>query len=91
MSYHFNIYPMTGRVKLEKDSDHTTGYAVESTNPERKNAVPPFADGRQIVEKAVLYRTAAGVKLELYLDLTGRGDRFQKVLETEDRGQWGRR
>jgi hypothetical protein len=89
MSYHFNIYPATGRAKLEKDSDHTSGYAVESTNPERKNAVLPFADGRQIVEKEVLYRTAAGMKLELYLDVTGKGDRFQKVLEYEDRGQWG--
>jgi hypothetical protein len=89
MSYHFNIYPATGRAKLEKDSDHTSGYAVESTNPERKNAVLPFADGRQIVEKAVLYRTSAGMKLELYLDVTGKGDHFQRVLEYEDRGQWG--
>ncbi len=89
MSYHFNLYPRTGRAKLEKDSDHTSGYVVESTNPERKNAVPPFADGRQIVEKAVLYRTAAGMKLELYLDLTGKGDHFQMVLESADRGQWG--
>lgn len=89
MSYHFNIYPATGRAKLEKDSDHTSGYAVESTNPELKNAVPPFGDGRQIVEKAVLYRTTAGMKLELYLDLTGKGDQFQRVLESEDRGQWG--
>lgn len=89
MSYHFNVYPATGRVKLEKDSDHTSGYAVESTNPERNNAVLPFADGRVVVEKAVLYRTAAGMKLELYLDPTGKGDRFQKALESEDRGQWG--
>lgn len=89
MSYHFNIYPATGRVKFEKDSNHTAGYAVESTNPERKNAVPPFADGREIVEKAVLYRTPAGMKLELYLDITGKGDHFEKVLEYEDRGQWG--
>ena len=89
MSYHFNIYPATGRVKFEKDSDHTSGYTVESTNPERKNAVSPFADGREIVEKAVLYRTAAGMKLELYLDTTGKGDHFQKILEYEDRGQWG--
>lgn len=89
MSYHFNIYPATGRVKFEKDSDHTSGYTVESTNPERKSAVAPFADGREVVEKAVLYRTAAGMKLELYLDMTGKGDHFQKVLEYEDRGQWG--
>jgi hypothetical protein len=81
MSYHCNIYPATGRVKFEKDSDHTSGYTVESTNPERKNAVAPFDDGRELVEKAVLYRTAAGMKLELYLDMTGKGGHFQKGLE----------
>ena len=48
MSYHFNIYPATGRVKFEKDSDHTSGYTVESTNPERKSAVAPFAGGREL-------------------------------------------
>jgi len=82
MSYHFNLYPLTGRAKLEKDSDHTNGYTINSSDPERRNAVPPFADGREIVEKAVLYRTAAGMKLELWVD-------FQKVIEYEDRGQWG--
>ena len=89
MSYHFNIYPATGRAKLEKDSNHTSGYAVQSTNPQRKQATAPFADGREIVQKAVLYRTAAGMKLELYLDATGKGERFEKLLEYEDRGQWG--
>ena len=29
------------------------------------------------------------MKLELYLDVTGKGDHFQRVLEYEDRGQWG--
>lgn len=89
MSYHFNIYPLTGRVKFEKDSDHTSGYTVESSNPERQHAVAAFADGRVIVQKAELYRTISGMKLELYLDMTGKGDAFQKVLEYEDRGQWG--
>jgi hypothetical protein len=89
MSYHFNIYPATGRAKLEKDSNHTTGYAVESSNPQRKQATAPFADGREIVQKAVLYRTPSGMKLELYLDAKGKGDRFEKLLEYEDRGQWG--
>jgi len=89
MSYHFNVYPATGRVKFEKDSNHTSGYTVERTNPVRKSAVEPFADGREVVEKAVLYRTASGMKLELYLDMTGKGDRFEKVLEYEDRGEWG--
>jgi hypothetical protein len=89
MSYHFNVYPVTGRVKFEKDSNHTSGYTVNQSDPERRSAVSPFADGREIVEKAVLYRTTAGMKLELYLDMSGKGDDFQKVLEYEDRGQWG--
>lgn len=89
MSYHFNLYPTTGRAKLEKESEHTSGYTREDTDPERKHAVPPFADGREMVEKAVLYRTAAGMKLELYVDATGKGTHFDKVLEYEDRGEWG--
>jgi len=87
MSYHFNIYPMTGRVKFEKDSDHTTGYT--KSDPEREHAVPSFDNGQEIVQKAVLYRTATGMKLEMYLDMTGRGDSFEKVLEFNDAGQWG--
>jgi hypothetical protein len=87
MSYHFNIYPLTGRVKLEKDSDHTAGYTRSS--PGKEDAVAPFDHGQEVVQKAVLYRTAAGMKLEMYLDMSGRGDRFEKVIEFEDRGQWG--
>jgi hypothetical protein len=87
MSYHFNIYPLTGRVKFKKDSDHTTGYT--KSDPEKDHAVPPFDHGQEVVQKAVLYRTATGMKLETYLDTTGRGDNFQKVLEFEDKGQWG--
>jgi hypothetical protein len=87
MSYHFNVYPLTGRAKLEKDSDHTTGYA--SFSPEKKEAVSKFDDGRIVVQKAVLYKTANGMKLELYMDMTGTGTHFEKVLEYEDQGQWG--
>jgi hypothetical protein len=87
MSYHFNVYPMTGRVKFEKDSDHTSGYT--KSDPEKEHAVPPFDNGQVIVQKAVLFRTAKGMKLETYLDMTGRGDNFEKVLEFEDAGQWG--
>ncbi len=87
MSYHFNVYPLTGHVKFEKDSDHTTGYT--KSDPERNHRVARFDDGQEIIQKAVLYRTAMGMKLEMYLDMTGRGDSFQKVLEFEDVGQWG--
>lgn len=89
MSYHFNVYPLTGRVTMEKDSDHTSGYTRADRNPTNNGAVPKFVRGQIVVQKAVLYRTAAGMKLEMYLDLTGRGDRCEKVLEFEDRGQWG--
>ena len=89
MSYHFNLYPATGRAKFEKESEHTSGYTLESTDPQREHAVVPFADGRVIVEKAVLYRTGAGMKLELYIDATGNGNHFAKVLDYEDHGQWG--
>jgi hypothetical protein len=89
MSYHFNAYPLTGRVQMEKDSDHTTGYVANDRDPVRRHAVPPFADGREVIQKAVLFRTPAGMKLEMYLDVTGRGDHFEKVLEYEDKGQWG--
>jgi hypothetical protein len=78
---------MTGRVKFEKDSDHTSGYT--KSDPEKEHAVPPFDNGQVIVQKAVLFRTAKGMKLETYLDMTGRGDNFEKVLEFEDAGQWG--
>jgi hypothetical protein len=74
---------------MEKDSDHTTGYTREELNPHDSHAVPPFGNGQIIVQKAVLYRTVSGMKLEMYLDTTGRGDRLVKVLEYEDRGQWG--
>ena len=87
MSYHFNIYPLTGRVKFEKDSDHTGGYT--KSDPEKNHAVPRFDNGQEVVQKAVLYRTATGMKLEMYLDMTGKGDGFEKVMEFEDTGQWG--
>ena len=89
MSYHFNLYPSDGRAAMEKDSDHVSGYAVDEVNPLKRRALPPFADGREIIQKAVLFRTAAGMKLEMYVDATGRGDSFRKVLEFEDHGQWG--
>ncbi|MGB8369345.1 MAG: hypothetical protein ACLPYZ_05170 [Limisphaerales bacterium] len=87
MSYHFNIYPMTGRVKFEKDSDHTKGYT--RSDPEKEQAVPRFDNSQEVVQKAILYRTATGMKLETYMDMTGRGGSFEKVLEFEDVGQWG--
>lgn len=87
MSYHFNIYPLSGRVKFEKDSDHVSGYT--KSDPEKNHAVSKFDDGQVVVQKAILFRTENGMKLELYLDMTGKGNSFQKVLEFEDRGQWG--
>lgn len=87
MSYHFDLFPITGRVKLEKDSDHTSGYTLR--DPEVDRAVAPFDDGEVVIQKAILYRTARGMGLEMYVDRTGRGDHFQRVIAFEDHGQWG--
>jgi hypothetical protein len=94
MSYHFNIYPLSGRVKFEKDSDHTSGYTKK--DPEQKNAVPRFDNGQEVIQKAVLYRVpdsslpgGYAMKLESYLDMTGTGNSFKKVIETLDNGKWG--
>jgi hypothetical protein len=87
MSYHYNLYPLTGRVKFEKDSMHTPGYT--KTNPEKKNAMGKFDNMQEIIQKAVLYRTTKGVKLESYVDESGTGTQFKKVIEFEDTGQYG--
>ena len=51
--------------------------------------MPVFDDGREVIQKAVLFRTPAGMKLEMYMDMSGQGNHFERVLEYEDTGQWG--
>jgi hypothetical protein len=89
MSYHFNVYPSTGRVTMEKDSDHVSGYSLDDRDPKKDHAVPRFDGGREVIQKAILYRTATGMKLEMYMDMTGQGNHFEKVLEYADDGKWG--
>lgn len=51
MSYHTNIYPLTGRVKFEKDSRHAnrndeSAYAIDIHEVEKKNAIPQFDENQ---------------------------------------------
>ena len=66
---------------------HTNGYT--KSDPEKTNAIAKFDNMQEIIQKAVLYRTTKGVKLETYVDESGSGTAFKKVLEFEDSGQWG--
>ncbi len=95
MSYHANVYPTQGRVKFEKDTKHTDGYTTDKSDPVDKHAFKPFSKDQEIIHKFVIYRIKGNdkwnhfMKLEQYIDETGKGDNFKKVLEKIDDGQWG--
>jgi hypothetical protein len=100
MSYHSNYYSQTHRVKYEKDSQHTQGYTVNSSDPQTTSATQPY-EGKGdpgVLHKFVMYRvpdaTVPGgyaMKLETWIDETGSGKvaNFKNVLETLDNGKWG--
>jgi len=98
MSYHSNWYSQSHRVKYEKDSRHTGGYTVDSSDPQTTTATSPY-EGKAdpgVIHKFIIYRvpdpTVRGgfaMKLETYVDETGGGKSFKKVLETLDNGKWG--
>jgi hypothetical protein len=98
MSYHSNWYSQSHRVKYEKDSRHTGGYTVDSSDPQTTTATSPY-EGKPdpgVIHKFIIYRvpdpTVRGgfaMKLETYVDETGSGKSFKKVLETLDNGKWG--
>lgn len=97
-SYHFNLYPLTGRRKFEKDSMHTPGYTVNSSDPQiTDSTVGKFDNGQEVIQKAILYPIpntsvptgGPAMKLESWLDMTGTGAKFIKVLEKVDDGKWG--
>lgn len=87
-SYHSNTYPLTGRVKLEKDLDHRLSYGG-GANPQRSSAVPPFIDsGQWIGIKAVVYDRPDGtVQLEQWIDAAA-DHRWRRVLCSVDDGGW---
>ncbi|HET7149661.1 MAG TPA: Ig-like domain-containing protein, partial [Candidatus Nitrosopolaris sp.] len=94
-AYHSNTY-LTGRVKFEKDLQHTNGYSVESADPQKLNQVntTEFKGGNWIGIKMVTYDIGNGsVKVEQWVDDHSNniqpGNHWRKVLETIDHGQWG--
>lgn len=81
---------------LKKNSNHNSGYTVPGVDPQRTRAVSRFDSGQEVIQKAVLYRVpdssipgGFAMKLESYLDMTRKGQHFQKVLEYLDNGKWG--
>jgi hypothetical protein len=95
MSYHFNWYSRTHRVKFEKDSKHSEGYTVDSSNPQSTTGTSAF-EGKEVIQKAILYRVpnfsipgGYAMKLETWVDETGAGNNFKKVLDYLDDGKWG--
>jgi hypothetical protein len=94
-AYHSNTY-LTGRVKFEKDLQHTNGYSVESADPQKLNQVntTEFNGKNWLGIKMVLYDIGNGsVKVEQWVDDHSNniqpGNHWRKVLETIDHGQWG--
>ena len=86
-TYHSNTY-VTGRVKFEKELEHTQGYAIQ--DPEKSNAVYPL-HGRWIGIKGVFYNLSDhSVRLEQWIDEGSNiSNNWHKVLSYTDDGHWG--
>jgi len=85
-TYHSNTYE-TGRVKFEKDLEHSQGYTTE--DKQRSNAIKEPLLGRWIGIKAVFYNlNNNSVKLEQYVD-NNADNNWHKVLSFVDDGHWG--
>jgi hypothetical protein len=82
--YHLNTY-VTGRVKLEKELEHTAGYTT--ADPQVARATAPLT-ARWIGLKAVTRDRADGsVELEHWVD--DGGGAWRRVLAAVDAGAWG--
>ena len=90
-AYHSNTYE-TGRVKFEKESEHTSGY---TTNDPQISGATGTLQGKWIGIKAVFYTFQNGsVKLEQWLDyksdnINSPGNNWHRVLQFKDVGNWG--
>ena len=85
-TYHSNTYE-TGRVKFEKDLQHTQGYTTN--DKEKLHAIENPLLGRWIGIKAVFYNMSSGfVKLEQFIDKNSNNN-WHKVLSYTDDGHWG--
>jgi hypothetical protein len=84
-TYHSNTY-VDGRVKFEKDLEHTIGYTTG--DPEKQHAISPLV-GRWIGVKAVFYNLPDGsVRLEQWIDENSNNN-WHRVLRFTDNGNWG--
>jgi hypothetical protein len=84
-TYHSNTY-LDGRVKFEKDLEHTIGYTTG--DPEKQHAISPLL-GRWIGIKAVFYNLPDGsVRLEQWIDENSNNN-WHRVLRFADNGNWG--
>jgi hypothetical protein len=90
-AYHSNTYE-TGRVKFEKELEHTSGY---TTNDPEISGATGTLQGKWIGIKAVFYTFQNGsVELEQWLDdksdnINSPGNNWHKVLQYKDIGNWG--
>jgi hypothetical protein len=84
-TYHSNSY-VDGRVKFEKDLEHTIGYT--NGDPEKQHSMTPLL-GRWIGIKAVFYNLPNGkVRLEQWIDENSNNN-WHRVLKFTDNGNWG--
>jgi hypothetical protein len=84
-TYHSNTY-LDGRIKFEKDLEHTIGYTTG--DPERQHAIRPFL-GKWIGIKAMYYNLPDGtVRLEQWIDEDSNNN-WHRMLHYTDNGNWG--
>lgn len=84
-TYHSNTY-LDGRIKFEKDLQHTIGYTTG--DPEKQHAIRPLL-GRWIGIKAVYYNLPDGsVRLEQWIDEDSNNN-WHRMLHYTDKGNWG--
>jgi len=84
-TYHSNTY-LDGRIKFEKDLEHTIGYTTG--DPEKDHGIRPLL-GRWIGIKAIYYNVPDGrVRLEQWIDEDSNNN-WHKMLHYTDNGNWG--
>jgi hypothetical protein len=84
-TYHSNTY-LDGRIKFEKDLEHTIGYTTG--DPEKQHAIRPLV-GRWIGIKAIYYNLPdRTVRLEQWIDEDSNNN-WHRMLHYTDKGNWG--
>ena len=84
-TYHSNTY-LDGRIKFEKDLEHTIGYTTG--DPGKQHAIRSLL-GRWIGIKAIYYNLPDGrVRLEQWIDEDSNNN-WHRMLHYTDKGNWG--